>query len=395
MPKQWNLSDFEADEGSLYNNEEEELEGQENEEENEEEGSEEEKPKPSKKPLAKKPAKVEEEEEEEEEEKPKKKVKAQLKSTKPPVDETEEQEEEEEEKEPKEEEEEADEVTPDKFFEEVEKITGREVEVDYKDVDPLSPQGVAIREQAIRKDALDAFVDEIEAKYPDAFKALQHSFAGGNVSDLFSRTTARDYSKVELKDEDTGLAKEILKEFYRSKGIKSETKIEKLIEIEEDSEAGLVGSAKDALQELKAEQEEERNTILDAQKKAAEDQSKKDRLMLTAIDEVLETRKLGDFRIADRAEASEFRKFIMSSVQRASDGKYVLNTPLDTANLEKVLQYHYFQYKKGDLSKVIQKAAATENTKKLSLRLKADQSKKKQSTTEENKNKFSMRDFNI
>lgn len=280
-----------------------------------------------------------------------------------------------------------------KFFEEVERITGTSVEVDYGDVDPLSPQGVALREKAIKEVALDSFLEEIEAKFPQAFKALQHAYNGGDIAELFTQTTGRDYSKVELKDGDDTLAKEILKEYYKSRGVKSESKINKMIEADEDSENGLIKEAQVALNELKEEQEEQTSKALEVQKQKAAETKKKDQILVAAVDEVLEARKLGNFRISDRQEAIEFKKFILGSIRRTNDGNYELATPVAAGNLEKQLQYFYFQFKQGDLSKIVQQKAATQNAKKLQLKLQNEQSKTKRSTQQDDNTKLSLRDF--
>jgi len=296
-----------------------------------------------------------------------------------------------------EEEDETDEVNPEEqakaFFEEVEKLTGTTLEIDYSGVDPLSPQGVALREKAVKEAALDSFLEEIKEKFPKVFEALEFSYSGGNVADLFTQTTGRDYSNVQLSDEDTGLAKEILKEYYKARGVKNEAKIAKMIEADEDSENGLIKEAQVALAELKEEQEAERAEILEAQKQKAAEQKKKDQILVTAVDEILENRKLGNFKIPDRAEAQEFKKFVVNSIRRTGDGKYELATPLDQANMEKILQYQYFQFKKGDLSKIIQQTATTKNAENLRLKLKQEQTKTKKTTTSSSTGKLSLNDF--
>lgn len=313
----------------------------------------------------------------------KSKVKKQ-KSSPPPADEPEEGEEQEE-------------VSLDEakqFFEEVEKITGSSVDVDYGETNPLSPQGIAIRDKAIKEATLDSFLEEIEAKFPTAFKALQHAYNGGNVADLFSQTTGRDYSKIELKEGDDQLAKEILKEYYKANGVKNESKINRLIEADEDSEEGLLKEAQNALTSLKEKQEEETSKILEEQKTKASEQKKKDQIIVAAIDEVIESKKLGSFKIIDRTDAVEFKKFVLNNLRRGENG-YELAMQVNPNELEKQLQYAFFQFKKGDLSKIIQQKATTENSKKLSLKLSAEQSKTKKNTAEEQKNKFSMRDFYV
>lgn len=375
------FSDFAAE--NLLNQEvENELENQEEEteeqEEQEEEEKEEKKPEVKKKTKAKKEEPETKEEDEEEEE-----VKPETKKA-PKA----EKEKEAEESKESEEEEEAQEETGDEagtFFAEVEKLTGMELDVDYGDTDPLSPQGVALREAAVKEAALDTFLTEIETKYPQAFKALKYAYNGGDISELFTQTLARDYSKVELKDGDDALAKEILKEYYKSKGVKNDIKISKMIAADEDSEAGIVGEAKTALEELKAEQAEANNKVLEEQERKAAEGRKRDQVLIAAVDEVLDSRQLSSFKIPDRAEATQFKQYVFNNIRRTGDGKYELATPVDQSNLEKVLQYQYFQFKKGDLSKIIQQKAQTETVKRLKLRLQNEQSKTKKNTQQEDK----------
>lgn len=279
-----------------------------------------------------------------------------------------------------------------KFFEEVEKLSGTTVDVEYGEINPLSPQGVVLRDKAIKEQALDSFLEEIESKFPQAFKALQHAYAGGDIAQLFTQTTGRDYTKIELKDGDDALAKDILKEYYKSRGVKSESKISKMIEADEDSENGIVKEAQVALQELKEEQEQSTAKILEQQKQKASEEKKKDQILVAAVDEVLEARKLGNFRIQDRQEAAEFKKFVLTSIRKGKDG-YELATPLATNTLERQLQFAYFAFKQGDLSKIVQQKVTTENARKLSLKLSQEQSKSKRSTQEEQKNTLTLRDF--
>lgn len=375
-PKGFGWEDFSADSGVLTEPKGEEQEEEEEEEEEQEE--EEEKPKPKKKAKVAPKSEDEEEEEEEESEEEEEKEKPKKKKTAPKSEE-EEQEEEQEKEESQEEESEDDTEKAQQFFEEVEKITGQEIDVDYGDVNPLTPQGVAIREKAIREAVLDGFLEDMEVKYPMIFKALTHANNGGNVADLFTTATGRDYSTVQIGDKDEPLAKEILKEYFKSKGIKSDVRISRLIQDAEESDEGVIAEARSVLTELKEEQETKRNEILEKQKVVKEGEQKRDKLLVSAIDEVLETGKLGTFKLTGRQEAADFKKFVIQSVRKTPDGKYELAMPLDSGNMEKVLQAHYFQFKKGDLEKLIQIKATTVNTQRLKLKLEAEKAKQKSS----------------
>ncbi len=388
MAKQESLSmdDFYADDDFVSNLDEQDEDVDQEEVEDDEDGEEEETPKPEKKPK-----------------KEKKELPKKVKKDAPKVEDQQEEDSEDEDEDSKKSEDDSEDedseegaVDPSQFYEQVEKITGQEVEVDYGEIDPLTPQGVAIREQALKQSVLDGFLEEIETKFPVAYKALQHAYNGGDVSDLFKVATSRDYSKVEIGEKDTALATEILKEFYRSKGVKNENRILRMIESDEDSDIGLVGEAKNALEELKADQESKTNELLENQQREAAERQKRDKLMVTAIDEVLESGKLAGFKIPSRQEATEFKKFLVQNIRRLPEGKYEFSTPIETGNLEKILQYQYFQFKKGDLDKLITMKASTKTAENLRLKLKTEQEKNKTGSESPVKLKMgSMKDFEI
>lgn len=287
-------------------------------------------------------------------------------------------------------------VDPSQFYEQVEKITGQELAVDYAGVDPLTPQGVALREQAIKSSVLEGFLEEIETKFPAAYKALQHAYNGGDISELFKTATGRDYAKVDIGDKDEVLATEVLKEFYRSKGVKNEAKILRMIEADQDSDQGLVGEARTALAELRAEQETKTNELLEGQKNKAADQAKRDKVMITAIDEVLDSGKISSFKLPSKQEGSDFKRFVVQNIRKLPEGKYEFATPIESGNLEKLLQYQYFQFKKGDLDKLISIKATTKTAEGLKLKLKTEQEKVKSgSGSPIVKLGGSMRDFEI
>ena len=381
-PLSWN--DFTEDSllDSAASQEEENEEEQEEQEEEQEEEKEEKKSKKSK--VKAKDEEEESEEEEEEKEKPKKDKSSKVKAPKDEEENEEEEEEsEEEESEESEEENEEDEEDPSEFYKEVEKLTGQEVEVDYGDVAPNSPQGVALREKAVGETAVDNFLGYLEENHPAAFKALNHSYNGGDIADLYKVANTRDYTKVELKDDDKDLAKELIKEYYQSKGVKNPGKITRILELAEDSEEGIVAEAKGILTELKEDQVKKEQEVLKAAETSKKEQQRKDQVLVSAVDEVLESGKLDSFKLGGKAEASEFRQFVLRNIRKAKDGGYEVATQLDPNNLEKILQYQFFQFKKGDLSKLISIKATTENTKKLKFRMGEEKSKLKKTAAED------------
>lgn len=344
---------------------------------------------------------LEDQEDQEEEESPKKEKK---KSQKPPVDEVEEEEEEEEEvveeKEPtattedEETEDEEEEVDSSAFFEQVEKITGISLEdLDYKGVDPLSPEGVALREKAVMEYAVDNFLEELQKTHPKVFNAMQYAYAGRDIAELFEGVARRDYRKVSIGDDDENLAKQILTEYYEQKGIKSPERIRRLIQTDEESEEGLIQSARSMLEELQAEQARQEDEKLEQAKRERQEQEKRDKVFIASLDDVLESGKLETFQLAGKQEVSEFKKYLLSRIHRGPDNTYQLVTTIEPGKVEKILQAEYFRFKGGDLSRMVQIKAGTENAKKLRLRLNKDKKKKAATTEVDTKTTLSMKDF--
>lgn len=383
------LGDYLEEEISLTEEEQEEETSEE--EGQEEEEQEEESPKDKKKPAGKKKEKApDEESEEDEEEKPDPKKKPIKDKNKEKEEEAPSEEEEEESEEGSEEEEETPDATT--FFEEVEKITGQPVEVDYGDVDPLTPQGIAKREQAIYETAQANIEEFIKTNHPRIYQALEYEAAGGNVSDLFKEAATRDYSIVELKEEDDALATKILEEYYQAKGFK-EVRIKKLIELAQESEEGVVVEAKAALEELQKEQRERSERLVSEQKQKEGEEKKRDASLVQSVDEVLETGRLDNFKINPK-EGKEFRSFVVKSIRRKGEGRYEFATELDPKSLEKQLQYLYFQFKKGDITGLIQAKEASKQAQTLKLRFKQEAEKNKKTTTKEERNQFpTLKDY--
>lgn len=340
-------------------------------------------------------------EDEDEEEQPKKKVKDELKKPLKKKKEEEVIEEDEEVKPPASkkkpevtEDEEEEEEKPEDFWKAVENITGLPVDVDFGDVDPISPQGVALREKALAEKAVDEFLNKLEESQPKVYKALEHALAGGDLEDLFT-PGEKDYSKVVLKDDDEEHAKMILADFYTKKGLDPK-RVNRMIANDEESEEGLVENAKGALEQMKTAQDREKNQVMAAQQAQAEKQKAMDAKMLASVDGIIGSGKIASFLIGSKNEAKEFADFVRQGLQRDGKGGYLFITPLDPTNLEKQLQAEYFKYKKGDLTKLISAKATTVNAEKLRLKLEKEKKTAKSTVVDTKKKQGrSMADFDV
>lgn len=308
---------------------------------------------------------VDEEEEEEEPQptpQPKKKV---VKKVEQKQEEVEEEEEPNPDSNQEQHQEEEEQVATQDFWEEVSRITGTEVEVDYGDIDPISPQGAALREKAVAAKAIDDFVAKLEEEYPAAYQALEYATAGGDLRELYKGE--KDYSKIQIADDDEDHARGILSEYYSKKGF-NDARIKRMVAADAESEEGLVGTAKAALVELAQEQEEERQIAIQEAQEAKKREREQDQKFLNSINGLLAKGQLDTFKVP-KQDIQDFYAHLKGVLQRDGQGGYLLVTPVDQTQLEKQLQAEYFKFKKGDLSQLIQIKATTAATQKLRLKL--------------------------
>ncbi len=251
------------------------------------------------------------------------------------------------------------------FWQEVDNITGFPVDVDYGDLDPISPQGVALREKALMEKSVADFIDRVAEQHPSAYKALEYALAGGNIEELFRGD--KDYSRIVLKEDDEDHAKLILAEFYEKKGITNPDRIRRMISADAESEEGVVTAAQSALDEMKQAQEQEKQEEVRAQQARADRQKAQDQQFLRSVDTLISSMKLDSFRISSRKDADEFSTFVRQHVQRDGKGGYLFVTPVEPTTLEKQLQAEFFKFKKGNLDSLIQIKATTQHAQRLRL----------------------------
>jgi hypothetical protein len=250
------------------------------------------------------------------------------------------------------------------FWDDVQKITGIELEVEFGDVDPESAQGAALRDQALIEFAVENYIKTLEEKFPRAYKILAHEANGGRIEDLLTPNYV-DYSKIELKEENKDQQKQILLDFYKSKGF-DDKKAQRMVEMEEDSEGGLFGAAKEALAaKVKAQQEEEEKITKAAkQKQLAREQE--DTQFLKGVKQIVDSGKLGQFNILTKKDREDFMNFVSSSVNHGpNDEGYVAVLPIDKSNIMETLQQLYFGFRKGKLDEFVARTAQTQNVRKL------------------------------
>ena len=247
------------------------------------------------------------------------------------------------------------------FWGDVESITGNPIEVDFGDTDPDSPEGAAIREDAVSTRAVQDNLAYLEKEFPEGFKALMHVSNGGKLKDLFSPEDT-DYLNLTVEEADVDGQKSFMKNYYIEKGF-SDAKALRNVEDDEDSDEGLYENFKTALKEKQDGQESHTKTAFENQEKDKAAQNAQDKQFGETLSSVINTGKVGNFNIPKK-DSEAFYKHVLSHVERSGNG-YALTIPLTNDNFQEQLQQMFFGFKKGDLSKFVAAKAKTESAKKL------------------------------
>lgn len=248
------------------------------------------------------------------------------------------------------------------FIAEVKALRGDDLDVDYGDVDPLSPAGVVLRERALEDNAVSTFEAFLEEKYPKAYGYLLHTMAGKPEDEFFgSASNLETLPTVEEIEASVEVSKTIILANLVAKG-NSEKHANLIIkQAIEDNE--LEELAKTALTERTAARDKELDAIKKTNDEALEAKNTAITEMNTYVDQVVATGKVGNIEIPVKDRAA-FAKQFKESI-RYDNGKFVIVSELTQANIEKAFGKEYFSYKNGDLGSIVKTAAKTENANRL------------------------------
>lgn len=258
-----------------------------------------------------------------------------------------------------------DEPDPMLFFEEVEKITGRKIEVEYPDgVTPDSPQGIAVRENVIREQSFLEYDQFLATQDSRAYAYMLHRQAGGSDKDFFDKDNPSFVlpTREELKTS-AEMQQAIYKADLKSKGLEDDLiadavakaiKENKLLDKAEASFTKMEKADKDRLLKLQTSQQEEQELYQKHVKGATS-------AIVHAIDNSI------GFIIPDTQKAA-FQNHVLETL-RYDNGQFYTAQLVNDKNLKEVIEALFFQYSKGDLSKIVMKQVQTKAAQSLRLKL--------------------------
>lgn len=284
-----------------------------------------------------------------------------------------------EEEEEEEEEDKADPVVED-FWAEVNKVTGREVQVDYGDVDPLSIEGAAIRERAVREDEAFAMDQHLRETYPRAYAYFLHVKEGGADEDFFTVPSPGIPERQEFL-EDPDMQASLVIRSLTSKGVPesvAQSTVDMYIKENKLQEH--------AVKLYDSVVEEDKLRLAQIEKKAKEQQEefrKNVESLSSSIQNSINTQmKL----VVPDAQRAEFGKFVMDHIQHDGN-QFFFVTPIDQ-DINSTLDALFVKYKKGNLKDLIEREAKTKAVQRLGQRVARDKQNAKGQGGDEGGSKY-------
>ena len=245
------------------------------------------------------------------------------------------------------------------IYEQVDELRGEKLEVEYGDIDPVSPQGILLREETIADRATAAAEAEIRAKFPRAYALMLHLSQGGKEEDFF-KPQNQDFSKVTISESDKAGQENILRTALGLKG-NSPAIIDAVITSIKDK-GTLLETAK---AELEALQQDQKKRETELANKTRETRAKEMQDMGKFASDLQGAVEKGfDGVVVPVKDRKEFIKFVGERIHY-NDGEFRVVSKLDPKELAKALKVAYFEFKGGDIGGLAERTAKTLNARKL------------------------------
>lgn len=252
------------------------------------------------------------------------------------------------------------------FIAAVENITGVKYTIEYpENIDPVSPEGIAFRENHIREQSAMAFEQYLAQNDPRSYAYMLHRQAGGTDETFFGDNKGFQLPTKEAMQASADSRAAVYKQELMALNNLDATTAQVLVDaaVKDNSLTTKSDGAWDKLEKAQKDQLKSLQDANDAATKKFENELKElNTTLTTAI-------KSGIGFVVPEAEQAGFQKFVIDNL-RYDNGKFFVVQNLDQKDLKTMLEALYFQHKKGDLTKIVNKQAQTQAAQKLRLKLK-------------------------
>lgn len=279
------------------------------------------------------------------------------------------------------------------FYKDVEQITGIELNVDYGDVDPLTPKGVAMREKALLDFAINKFEAHLEETNPKAYAYFLHKQRGGDDADFFRHIVNNELPSLDILRADVDMQVSLVIKDLVNKGVDSdiaETTAQKYVannSITEKAEA-----IYNALQEAEMQKIEQ---IKQEEQQAQQQLELKTKEVNEALFHIIDKNHLSI--VIPESTKGDFYQYVANNVHYDGE-KFYIASELTPDNIKEIMESQFYQYKKGDLKSIVKNEVLAKTTYKLKSTIKKAQNAEKggANVTNTNKDNISLQEiFNL
>lgn len=275
-----------------------------------------------------------------------------------------------------------DDVSPEDFYADVQAKTNIEVEVDYQDVDPLSAEGVALREVALVSKAEQDYDEYIRTTMPRAYAYMLHTKNGGTDEEFFA------VKKVPLADKETFSNDIEAQRQFLIRDLLSKDVPEEVAKLTVDQYVK-TNVLTDKAMGLYDKKKQEENNLLQEQinkDKAIKQDFENSVATLTGVISQGIEKEMRLVIPNDKKKA--FNEFVIDNIQH--DGRdFFLAQKLNPKEITPgFLEALYLQFVKGDVSALIKREAKRQTVQRLGQQVKKDKSASSSGNPNEKQNQF-------
>jgi hypothetical protein len=252
------------------------------------------------------------------------------------------------------------------FWETVSGITGNTYDIDYGETDPISPEGVAIRESFVAETASRNFEDHLKNTHPKGYAYLLHLEAGGSDEEFFKQSTPTLPERKSFETDITAQSYTVLNDLI-NRGVDEEiaqAQVDKYIKDNTITER--------AITIYSAYEEAQRNQLknIEAYNKQQQDLYNQNvNTLLSKIDATLQSDNLK--YIVPEKKQQDFKKFVQDNI-RYSEGNFYVTQQIEDAKMGPLMEQLLFQFNGGNLNGLIEKKARTLTTQRLKTAVSKD-----------------------
>lgn len=245
------------------------------------------------------------------------------------------------------------------FWKQVDIKSGKPVKVEYPEgVDPLGPDGIYLRDQAIREQAQLEFEAAIKAANPRGYAYLMHLENGGTDEEFLGKGAGFLLPERTVVEGSVESQTMILKTDLKGRGLDDEAItaiVDKAIKDNKLKEKSLV-----AFDNIQLQQKTQLENIQKQEQQSLEQERQIGIAFNNSVDKAMKEMRL----VVPDTDIPGFKQFINENV-RIDNGQIFLVRNINTENLKQQMETLFFSFKNGDLGKIIQKQAATQTSQRL------------------------------